>query len=510
MVVRQRQINKNEGVKDDTTRNIQNFVTEQPMGILKKQRWCKRKYLRIIIVLCLLFLIYIGLANNTKTFQISSKAIDNLAIHFNLHKPFYVIIIDAGSTASRVVAFTFHMSIVNGQLILDDELFFETKPGLSSFVKKPNQIEKSLNILLQKAKLKIPQQEWSRTPLYLRATAGLRLLSNDESQKILEECKKVLNMSGFYTSDDSVAIMEGSDEGIFSWFTVNFLLERFSKTSNNIDHATNTISTFDLGGGSTQITFALTPNVIEKKAKELAIYKEKIFHINAFDRNMSIFTESFLGMGLMAARKEILMHPDNHKNQTKKINIASPNLEVIEIYAECINPIISGVEWTYDRKKYIVKGPINGMHKIIKTQNFAGTDEVRPIVRFSTCLDIIKKVINANIPHDLSEFLEHDIYAFSYYFDRATEAGLIDPFKGGIISIESIYKTARETCEYPNTEQPFMCLDLSFIYVLLHEGFGLDKKSNIFMQKKINGHELSWALGAAFNILQKDMKYLSQ
>ena len=57
--------------------------------------------------------------------------------------------------------------------------------------------------------------------------------------------------------------------------------------------------------------------------------------------------------------------------------------------------------------------------------------------------------------------------------------GLIDPFVGGVITVESIYKAAQETCGYPNTEQPFMCLDLSFIYVLLHEGFGLDKATKI-------------------------------
>lgn len=34
----------------------------------------------------------------------------------------------------------------------------------------------------------------------------------------------VIHSSGFLTNLDSVGIMDGVDEGIFSWFTVNFLL----------------------------------------------------------------------------------------------------------------------------------------------------------------------------------------------------------------------------------------------------------------------------------------------
>jgi len=30
--------------------------------------------------------------------------------------------------------------------------------------------------------------------------------------------------SPFLTNENSVSIMDGSDEGLFSWFTVNFLL----------------------------------------------------------------------------------------------------------------------------------------------------------------------------------------------------------------------------------------------------------------------------------------------
>lgn len=39
----------------------------------------------------------------------------------------------------------------------------------------------------------------------------------------------MLAKSGFYTNEKSVSIMDGDDEGMFSWFTVNFLLGTYSR-----------------------------------------------------------------------------------------------------------------------------------------------------------------------------------------------------------------------------------------------------------------------------------------
>lgn len=376
----------------------------------------------VIAILALLFLIYFGLWYNAKPLQFGSTAIDKLAVSLNLHKPFYTVIIDAGSTASRVIAFTFHFSVLNGQLILDDELFYETKPGLSSFAQNPKDVEKSLQILLLKAKSKIPETEWSHTPLTMKATAGLRLLPGDQASEIIQECKRVFNSSGFKVADDSVAIMDGSDEGIFSWFSANFLFDRFS-SENSIDFSTNTIAALDLGGGSTQVTFAVTTNYGARKSLN---DKKNIYDIKAFDQNMSVFTNSYLGMGLNAARKAILTHPDNYKNINNKPNIDKLSSNVIELHSECINPIISSEEWNYGGKKYLVNGALNASRKLVKSENFVQTDEDIPIVRFPMCLEIIKKVVKNAIPEQPPNLADREICAFSYYFERAVEVRLLE------------------------------------------------------------------------------------
>jgi len=50
-----------------------------------------------------------------------------------------------------------------------------------------------------------------------------------------------------------------------------------------------------------------------------------------------------------------------------------------------------------------------------------------------------------------------------------------------------------------------MCLDLTYITVLLQQGFGLSPDKTLRLYKQVDGHEISWALGAAFHILQNGL-----
>lgn len=47
------------------------------------------------------------------------------------------------------------------------------------------------------------------------------------------------------------------------------------------------------------------------------------------------------------------------------------------------------------------------------------------------------------------------------------------------MAVGSIVAMAKEVCATANTDQPFMCLDLTFIAVLLKDGYGLNMKTNI-------------------------------
>ena len=150
----------------------------------------------------------------------------------------YGVVIDAGSTGSRVLGFSFHRSIIDNSLRLDDELWKQVKPGLSFYNEQPENCShgmiKSYGIsmlfyenwngicyllpsklysyktrldinicfkptitflglveLLDAAKTFIPKEYWKTTPITLKATAGLRLLPKEEGDAILEVARKV-------------------------------------------------------------------------------------------------------------------------------------------------------------------------------------------------------------------------------------------------------------------------------------------------------------------------------
>lgn len=161
----------------------------------------------------------------------------------------YGIMFDAGSTGTRIHVYTFVQKIPGQLPVLEGEIFDSVKPGLSAFVDQPKQGAETVRGLLEVAKDSIPRSHWKRTPVVLKATAGLRLLPEEKAQALLLEVKEIFKQSPFLVPNDSVSIMDGSYEGILAWITVNFL------TGQLHSHSQETVGTLDLGGASTQITF---------------------------------------------------------------------------------------------------------------------------------------------------------------------------------------------------------------------------------------------------------------
>lgn len=147
----------------------------------------------------------------------------------------YALMIDAGSTGSRMHVYTFSNCLPAGVRAesqaakdalptLKDELFFPITPGLSSYKGNPKAAAESLRKLLDEAVRAVPKSEQGCTPIAVKATAGLRLLGHSESQAILDEIERWLQEEWpFHVVDNGVTIMDGSDEGVYAWITINYV-----------------------------------------------------------------------------------------------------------------------------------------------------------------------------------------------------------------------------------------------------------------------------------------------
>ncbi|KAK3538281.1 hypothetical protein QTP70_034609 [Hemibagrus guttatus] len=188
--------------------------------------------------------------------------------------------------------------------------------------------------------------------------------------------------------------------------------------------------------------------------------------------------ESYLGLGLMSARLAVLGGVEGQ-----------PVGGVQELVSPCLAPDYTG-EWEHAEVTYTLKGQKAG----------------EPI--YESCLSKVEKMIYKRV-QKAEEVKDMEFYAFSYYYDRAVDLGLVDEKKGGSLRVSNYIDGAKTVCknmEASAGQNPFLCLDLTYISVLLQElGFPMDKE--LKLARKIKEVETSWALGATFYYMESLHKH---
>ncbi|CAG9791627.1 unnamed protein product [Diatraea saccharalis] len=369
----------------------------------------------------------------------------------------YAVIIDAGSSGSRVLAYKFRVPFtVFGQANLDlvEEYFEQSKPGLSSYADDPAKGADTIVQLIKKAEFLIPAEKRRGTPLIVRATAGLRLLPQEKAQALLVAVSKAIATLGYDVASNGVEIMDGSDEGIFIWYTLNLL-------HNLMDG--ETMAALDLGGGSTQITYQLG----DGDAKSFPPNDQYV--VPAGGNNITLYTHSYLNLGLLAARYGIFRMEANDNSTT-------------EFTSVCVDPIVQKEPWTYGNKQYVISG--------------ARRHGMKREAAFTLCHGAALRYLRAAMRPPPPP--RGRVAAMSYYYDVAADAGIIDVMKGGTVSLSQYRSAAVRACSASNVEQPWACIDLVYVLTLLHDGYNMSDNDPVSLFKKVNGHEVSWALGLAY------------
>lgn len=125
----------------------------------------------------------------------------------------YGIVIDGGSTGTRIHVFRYDVAAVDRSAVFDfgteGLTSFRVNPGLSAFSEDPELAGGSLTELLEFGKGRVPRELWRETEVRLMATAGLRLLDSEVQDRILDSCRKKLRDSGFKFRDDWASVITG-------------------------------------------------------------------------------------------------------------------------------------------------------------------------------------------------------------------------------------------------------------------------------------------------------------
>ncbi|KAF7544838.1 hypothetical protein G7046_g9698 [Stylonectria norvegica] len=438
-----------------------------------------------------------------------SYGTDRCARSYSKDKPIvqYVMMVDAGSTGSRIHVYKFNNCGPTPEL--EKEEFKMTEKsigGLSNFKNDPFAAAKSLDPLIQVAMDTVPDKLKGCSPIAVKATAGLRMIGTELSDAILTQVRKHLEDDFPFpvvsAKEEGVAIMDGSQEGVYAWITTNYLLGKIGGP----DHS-ETAATFDLGGGSTQIVFEPTfKNAVDGGMPEKLAEGDHKYELDFGGRKFELYQHSHLGYGLMAARESM------HSTLIDDL-IEAKGTDKTWMTKSIVHPCIApGMTKEVDVK---VGGEISTPF------NFTGPSQPAPAQCRSLAEKILKKEVTCGLapcsfngvhqPSLAKTFAKEDVFIFSYFYDRTKPLGMPDSF-----TIREMHDLAQTVCmgeeawgvfsTLPGAmeelkDRPEHCLDLNFMLALLHTGYDMPIDREVKIAKKIKGNELGWCLGASLPLL---------
>eukprot|EP00877_Chromochloris_zofingiensis_P011573 jgi/Chrzof1/666/Cz01g24120.t1 len=193
---------------------------------------------------------------------VSSLWVLHLHIATQVQQPRYLILLDAGSTGTRVHIFKYGKTDSTGYTKIHlPEPKLKVEPGLSFYASNPASAAASLQPLLNFAYKHVPPEHRRRTPIKLMATAGLRLLPTHASQQILQQCSALLSASQFMFQPGWAEVISGQYEGVFAWTAVNYAAGTLQAAARVVHsrkesrHPPHFKGLLELGGASAQVTF---------------------------------------------------------------------------------------------------------------------------------------------------------------------------------------------------------------------------------------------------------------
>lgn len=253
----------------------------------------------------------------------------------------YAVLVDAGSSGSRLQVYSWKDPKVTrserlrkgkGLKVLpkvekgtqdgtDQEWQWKVEPGISSFGTRSEALASYLDPLFRRALEVIPKDQLSVTPVYVMATAGMRLLPVDQQEAVVASiCSFLRHHTPFQltgTCQDHVQIITGEEEGMLGWIAINYLMDGFhfkadedarippQQQGTKPSKGKSTYGFLDMGGASTQIAFepsekALAATTGDAAEEQLVPITLKLLDGTQVTHN--VFVTTFLGFGTNKAR----------------------------------------------------------------------------------------------------------------------------------------------------------------------------------------------------------------
>ncbi|KTG04545.1 hypothetical protein cypCar_00000704 [Cyprinus carpio] len=398
----------------------------------------------------------------------------------------YGIVLDAGSSHTSVFIYEWPAEKENNTGMVQQKHTCNVKgKGISSYSANPQGAGASLQECMNEAKQKIPAHRHPETPVYLGATAGMRLLrmENEEaSKKVLDSV--ALSLKSYPFSYQGARIISGQEEGAFGWITVNYLSE-------NLRKPTGTLGALDLGGASTQITF-----VPQQKIES----SDNSIDFRLYGNNYHLYTHSFLCYGKDQALK---LSMGKKLESTLKADKTDP----IELRDPCFHPGYKVPRTVPD----VFNTPCTKELKLAN-ENFLHVG----LGNWSQCQQSIRKVFNTSIC-SYSKCSFNGVFQPSVYGDFGAFSAFFFVMDFLNLTSDSLATTKEKLAAYcstpwekivgnhPKIDQKYLseyCFSATYILTLLEDGYKFTSNNwkDIRFIKKIGDSDAGWTLGYMLNL----------
>lgn len=449
------------------------------------------------------------------------------------------LMIDAGSTGSRLHVYEWEPRVLRTEVdteaaVSGEKLSFpgtesrwtdRLRPGLASFASISDDAEllqavaDYLEPLLDFAKsaLHTKKDRFGKFPIFLRATAGMRILDTANRARVMNAVRTLFHnetYSPFMFTDEQARVLSGEEESVFDWVGVNFLLGDLLQESVGAGAVSNprlTHGALDMGGASTQISFYEPNEDIMANLFKLQIGQAK---------HWNIYAHSFLFYGVNEAI--------NRFNARLTANKTSEERLIKGIYNPClpggakqdlrtnIHIEKSGVEtWSYEEGMY--PSGDGYFQAVLVNENRRGDVD--------KCLSLARDLLHLE-QNDWCEFAHKgdcslagiyqpdlptqgtdnfgEFVAFSNYFhvweflhlpERATIAQLEAAMRSACAMTRDELVSFNDGI-VDESELDSYCFRSAYAFELLHNGYGFRLNDTIRATEVIAGQKVAWALGA--------------
>jgi len=451
------------------------------------------------------------------------------------------MMIDAGSTGSRL-----HVYELKPRILVNEHDVIEAvagrkltypaansrwterlRPGLGSFssIQDEKKLEEAiaeyLTPLLKFAEdiLHSKTNDFAEYPIFLKATAGLRVLSADDRTRVIGAVRTLFankTFCPFWFEEERVRTISGEEEAVYGWTGVNYLMGILANNTKGVGSVTNarlTYGALDMGGGSTQISFYEPNGDIMSNLFKLQIGQGK---------HWNVYAHSFLHYGHVEALERVGVRLVHGMDVTKRL--------VDGVYNPCLpgktkkefrsNVFIgeNNIETLTPNNGMIIGNDTHGFYSAtLKNNNERGDyDECAKLARslfnktqenawcnFShqgSCS--FAGVYQPTLPiqgHDFGEFLAFSNFYHVWDFLKLPSRASLNDLKNA--SRYACNLSRKELVIFNNgtiddADLNDFCFHSAYSLELLHSGYGFDMDNYINAYDSLNGLHLGWALGA--------------